>query len=73
VRLALTLHGGGADLMVDGRNIAVWTMEDFMTFYNVTMLNPAVHRVNGPPPADLRTPRFWHARRGPSARLERVC
>jgi Na+/H+-translocating membrane pyrophosphatase len=28
--------------MVDGRNIAVWTMEDFMTFYNVTMLNPAV-------------------------------
>jgi K(+)-stimulated pyrophosphate-energized sodium pump len=42
VRLALTLHGGGADLMVDGRNIAVWTMEDFMTFYNVTMLNPAV-------------------------------
>jgi len=42
VRLSLTLHGGGADLMVNGRSVEFWTMQDFMTFYNVTMLNPAV-------------------------------
>ncbi|MGW8318292.1 MAG: sodium-translocating pyrophosphatase [Candidatus Promineifilaceae bacterium] len=43
IRLAMTLHGNPADLpAVGGRGIAVWTMSDFMTFYNVTMLNPAV-------------------------------
>lgn len=42
VRLSLTLHGGGADLVINGRSIDVWTMQDFMTFYNVTMLNPSV-------------------------------
>jgi K(+)-stimulated pyrophosphate-energized sodium pump len=42
VRLSLTLHGGGADLMVNNRAVAVWSMQDFMTFYNVTMLNPSV-------------------------------
>ena len=43
IRLSLTLHGGaGEALMVDGRSVAVWTMQDFMTFYNVTILNPAV-------------------------------
>jgi K(+)-stimulated pyrophosphate-energized sodium pump len=43
IRLAMTLHGNPADLpTVGGRGIAVWTMSDFMTFYNVTMLNPAV-------------------------------
>lgn len=42
VRLSLTLHGGGAGLMVNGRSVEFWTMQDFMTFYNVTMLNPAV-------------------------------
>ncbi len=42
IRLSLTLHGGGADLIVNGRTVEFWTMQDFMTFYNVTMLNPAV-------------------------------
>jgi K(+)-stimulated pyrophosphate-energized sodium pump len=42
VRLSLTLHGGGSDLVINGRTIDVWTMQDFMTFYNVTMLNPSV-------------------------------
>jgi K(+)-stimulated pyrophosphate-energized sodium pump len=43
VRLALTLHGGDADLPVlGGRAITEWTMQDFMTYYDVTMLNPAV-------------------------------
>ncbi len=42
VRLALTLHGGSEELVVNGRGIAEWTMQDFMTFYNVTMINPAV-------------------------------
>ena len=42
VRLSLTLHGGGEALLVDGRSVEIWTMQDFMTFYNVTMLNPAV-------------------------------
>ncbi|MCB8925265.1 MAG: sodium-translocating pyrophosphatase [Ardenticatenaceae bacterium] len=42
IRLSLTLHGGGGDLMVNGRSVEIWTMQDFMTFYNVTILNPAV-------------------------------
>ena len=42
VRLALTLHGGAEHLEVNGRGIVEWTMQDFMTFYNVTMINPAV-------------------------------
>ncbi len=42
IRLSLTLHGGGEALMVNGRAIAAWTMEDFMTYYNVTLINPAV-------------------------------
>jgi K(+)-stimulated pyrophosphate-energized sodium pump len=42
VRLSLTLHGGGSDLVINGRTINVWTMQDFMIFYNVTMLNPSV-------------------------------
>jgi K(+)-stimulated pyrophosphate-energized sodium pump len=42
VRLSLTLHGGGADLIINGRSVDVWNMQDFMTFYNVTMLNPSV-------------------------------
>ncbi|WP_420642650.1 sodium-translocating pyrophosphatase [Candidatus Leptofilum sp.] len=42
IRLSLTLHGTGEALMVNGRSVEVWTMQDFMTFYNVTILNPAV-------------------------------
>jgi K(+)-stimulated pyrophosphate-energized sodium pump len=42
IRLSLVLHGGGEALLVNGRSIEVWTMQDFMVFYNVTMLNPAV-------------------------------
>ena len=42
IRLSLTLHGAGEALMVNGRDIAQWTMEDFMTYYNVTLINPAV-------------------------------
>jgi K(+)-stimulated pyrophosphate-energized sodium pump len=44
VRLSLTLHGDATDLVSpDGlRTIAEWTMQDFMTYYNVTILNPAV-------------------------------
>jgi K(+)-stimulated pyrophosphate-energized sodium pump len=42
IRLSLTLHGGGSDLVINGRAIDVWTMQDFMIFYNVTMLNPSV-------------------------------
>lgn len=43
VRLGLTLHGAGEDLpMLGGRGIAEWTMSDFMTYFNVTMINPAV-------------------------------
>ncbi len=42
IRLSLTLHGAGESLMVNGRTIAEWTMEDFMTYYNVTLINPAV-------------------------------
>lgn len=41
VRLALVLHGDAA-LTVDGVNITDWNMQNFMTFYNVTILNPAV-------------------------------
>ncbi|MBE2199332.1 MAG: sodium-translocating pyrophosphatase [Anaerolinea sp.] len=42
IRLSLTLHGSGDLPLIDGRSIAVWTMQDFMTHYNVTMLNPPV-------------------------------
>jgi K(+)-stimulated pyrophosphate-energized sodium pump len=42
VRLALTLHGDADLPVIGGREIAQWTMQDFMTHYNVTMLNPAV-------------------------------
>jgi K(+)-stimulated pyrophosphate-energized sodium pump len=44
IRLSLTLHGGAGELIsVDGlRSVTEWTMQDFMDFYNVTMLNPAV-------------------------------
>ncbi len=42
IRLSLTLHGGGEALMVNGRAVEIWNMQDFMEFYNVTMLNPAV-------------------------------
>ncbi|WP_420630498.1 sodium-translocating pyrophosphatase [Candidatus Leptofilum sp.] len=42
IRLSLTLHGGGEALMVNGRAVDVWRMEDFMDFYDVTILNPAV-------------------------------
>lgn len=44
VRLSLTLHGGGLDLVSSdgGRTIAEWTMQDFMSYYNVNVLNPAV-------------------------------
>ncbi len=42
IRLSLTLHGAGESLMVNGRAIAEWSMEDFMTYYNVTLINPAV-------------------------------
>ncbi|MCL4264828.1 MAG: sodium-translocating pyrophosphatase [Anaerolineae bacterium] len=41
VRLSLVLHGDAA-LALNGVNIADWTMQDFMTYYNVTILNPAV-------------------------------
>ena len=44
VRLSLTLHGNGNELFsVDGlRTVAEWTMEDFVAFYDVTLLNPAL-------------------------------
>jgi len=43
VRLSLILHGNVALTSLNGgRNIAEWTMQDFMEFYNVTILNPAV-------------------------------
>lgn len=41
IRLSLVLHGD-AGLTWDGVNITNWTMQDFMSFYNVTILNPAV-------------------------------
>jgi K(+)-stimulated pyrophosphate-energized sodium pump len=43
VRLGLTLHGSGSDLpILEGRTIAEWTLQDFMIFFDVTMLNPSV-------------------------------
>jgi K(+)-stimulated pyrophosphate-energized sodium pump len=42
VRLALTLHGAAELPLVNGRAVAEWTMQDFMVYYNVTILNPAV-------------------------------
>ncbi len=42
VRLSLTLHGAGDLPLVNGRAVAEWTMQDFMVYYNVTILNPAV-------------------------------
>jgi K(+)-stimulated pyrophosphate-energized sodium pump len=43
VRLGLTLHNTGASLpAIAGREISQWTMKDFMIFYDVTVLNPAV-------------------------------
>lgn len=42
IRLSLTLHGGSEALRVNDRAVDVWNMQDFMEFYNVTMLNPAV-------------------------------
>lgn len=41
VRLSLVLHGD-ATLALNGVNITDWTMQDFMVYYNVTILNPAV-------------------------------
>jgi K(+)-stimulated pyrophosphate-energized sodium pump len=40
IRLSLMLHTGAAAEGLTG--IATWTMQDFMDFYNVTILNPAV-------------------------------
>ena len=43
IRLSLVLHGDDTLLSINGaRQIAEWTMQDFMEFYNVTILNPAV-------------------------------
>ncbi len=42
VRLSLTLHGRVDLPLVDGRSIELWNMQDFMSYYNVTILNPAV-------------------------------
>jgi len=43
VRLGLTLHNGSGELFtLAGRSIDQWTMADFMVFFNVNMLNPAV-------------------------------
>ena len=43
VRLGLLLHNSGGPLpAIAGREIGQWTMQDFMIYYNVTMLNPAV-------------------------------
>lgn len=42
LRLTLALFQGGEMPIIDGHAIANWTMADFMTYYNVTMLNPAV-------------------------------
>jgi K(+)-stimulated pyrophosphate-energized sodium pump len=43
IRLALVLHGGSEELpALSGRILSQWTMTDFMTYYNVTILNPAV-------------------------------
>ncbi len=43
VRLGLTLHNASGVLpMVAGRSIEQWTMHDFMNFYDVNIINPAV-------------------------------
>jgi K(+)-stimulated pyrophosphate-energized sodium pump len=43
VRLGLTLHGINENVPVlDGRTIVDWTMRDFMVFFDVNLLNPAV-------------------------------
>lgn len=42
VRLSLTLHGPAELPLVNGRTIDLWNMQDFMSYYNVTILNPAV-------------------------------
>lgn len=42
VRLSLTLHPRGELPLINGRSIIEWNMQDFMSFYNVTILNPAV-------------------------------
>ncbi len=42
LRLTLALFQGNEMPIIDGHAIAEWTMADFMTYYNVTMLNPAV-------------------------------
>lgn len=43
IRLSLVLHGDSTlQSLNGGREIAEWTMQDFMEFYNVTILNPAV-------------------------------
>ena len=43
VRLALILDGDTALRSLDSaRAVAEWTMQDFMNYYNVTILNPAV-------------------------------
>jgi K(+)-stimulated pyrophosphate-energized sodium pump len=43
VRLGLTLHELEKALpVVNGREIAEWTMADFMSYFDVTVLNPAV-------------------------------
>ena len=43
VRLGLTLHGAIESLpIIEGRAIVEWTMRDFMVYYDVNLLNPAV-------------------------------
>jgi K(+)-stimulated pyrophosphate-energized sodium pump len=43
VRLGLTLHELEKALpVINGREIAEWTMADFMSYFDVTVLNPAV-------------------------------
>jgi K(+)-stimulated pyrophosphate-energized sodium pump len=43
IRLSLILHGDQSlESLRGARQIVEWTMQDFMEFYNVTILNPAV-------------------------------
>ncbi|HID51665.1 MAG TPA: sodium-translocating pyrophosphatase [Anaerolineae bacterium] len=43
IRLSLILHGDAGLTSLDGaRAVAEWTMQDFMNYYNVTILNPAM-------------------------------
>ncbi len=43
IRLSLVLHGDASLTSLDGaRTVAEWTMQDFMNYYNVTILNPAM-------------------------------